>query len=117
MASEYKQVIVVRKDLNMPAGKLAAQVAHASLSAYLNAPSKARETWSKTGQAKVILKVFSEDELMDVYAEAREWDLPAALITDQGRTVFHGQATHTCVGIGPAPTNFLDKITGHLKLY
>ena len=58
-----KQVIVVRKDLNLSAGKLGAQVAHASVSAYKKADKNDSEMWELEGQKKVVVKVLNEKEL------------------------------------------------------
>jgi len=112
-----KQVIVVRKDLGMKPGKIAAQSAHASLEALEKAkkknPEKVKE-WRETGMEKVILKVTSEKELLEIFMAAKK-ELPTALIKDAGRTqVKAGSAT--CIGIGPAEENKIDKYTGRLKL-
>jgi peptidyl-tRNA hydrolase, PTH2 family len=113
-----KQAIVVRTDLEMGKGKLAAQVAHASLSAAEASQSRRPEwysSWRQGGQAKIVLKVGSEDQLRDVLKRAKAAGLPAVLIEDRGLTqVEPGSAT--CVGIGPAPDPEIDAITGNLKL-
>lgn len=108
-----KQVIVVRKDLKLSRGKLAAQVAHASLSAAEK--SKFRREWIKEGQKKSVLKVSDLGELMEIHDEVKKSDLPFALIQDAGLTQLPPD-TITCLGIGPAPEEEIDKITGKLKL-
>ncbi len=115
----YKQVIVVRKDLEMSCGKIAAQVAHASVSAL----EKAREKfpswvkgWMKEGQKKVVLQVSSEKELLEIYRKTLLKKLPVALIRDRGLTEIPPN-TVTAIGIGPAPEKDIDSITGHLKLF
>lgn len=110
-----KQVIVVRKDLKMGKGKICAQVAHASLEAFLRAREEARERWLKESAKKVVVKVYSEEELLSIFKRAKEAGLPVSLIKDAGRTqILPGTAT--AVGIGPEEDEKVDKITGHLKL-
>jgi len=115
----YKQVIVLRSDLNMSCGKAAAQACHASLMASEEArktrPSWWR-TWMKEGQRKIVLKVNSEDELLEKEREAKEASIPSALISDMGLTELP-PGTVTALGIGPAPERVIDKITGSLPLY
>ncbi|MDH5811603.1 MAG: peptidyl-tRNA hydrolase Pth2 [Candidatus Methanomethylicaceae archaeon] len=118
MEFEYKQAIVVRQDLKMTKGKLAAQVAHASLSSYLVAknirPDWASD-WLKEGQKKVVLKTRTLDELLDIKKSADRENIPNSLISDAGLTQLE-PGTVTCIGIGPAPAGLVDKIVGHLKL-
>jgi len=114
-----KQVIVARSDLGMGKGKLAAQVAHASLAAAEDAMSRHErwfDEWKGQGQKKIVVKVQSESELRDLLKKARAEKLPAALIEDAGLTQLE-PGTATCLGIGPAPDEALDRITGNLKLY
>ena len=113
-----KQAIVARQDVRMGKGKLAAQVAHASLSAAEEAMKKHPvwfERWKDEGQKKVVLKVQSEEELRELYKTARTSRLPTALIEDRGLTQLE-PGTVTCVGIGPGPEDEVDAITGKLKL-
>jgi PTH2 family peptidyl-tRNA hydrolase len=112
---EYKQCIVVRTDIRLSPGKLAAQVAHAAISACEYAEPRVRKAWLNEGQKKVVLKVQTLDELFELKEEARRVDLPAALITDAGLTEVP-PGTITALGIGPAKSEELDKITGHLPL-
>lgn len=132
-----KQVIVVRKDLRMSKGKMAAQVSHASLGALFMAMgigkfagSKEGETiqikvetgspldyWLNTSFTKVVLEVSSEEELMMIVHELKNQDfIPYSLIEDEGRTEFD-KPTITCLGIGPAYSEVINVLTGHLKLY
>ncbi len=118
MDHEYKQVIVVRADLKMGKGKLAAQVAHAAVSCVLKALEQKREwvtEWLRQGQKKVVLKVDSLSELLRIYEQAKSQGLPVVIIEDAGRTQLE-PGTITCVGIGPAPADKIDKVTGRLKL-
>ena len=113
-----KQAIVARQDIKMGKGKLAAQVAHASLSAAEEAMKKRAERyddWKAEGQKKVVLKVQSEDELRELLKAARSARLPAALVEDRGLTQLD-PGTVTCLGIGPGPDAEVDAITGKLKL-
>lgn len=115
---KYKQVIIVRNDIKMSKGKIAAQVAHAALASYIEAtkkwPNWAKE-WLMEGQRKVVLKVNSLEELLELKRRVEEKDFPNSLITDAGLTELE-PGTTTCLGIGPAPSEELDKIVGHLKL-
>lgn len=111
----YKQVILVRQDLKLPKGKLAAQCAHASVEAVLKSSSAKVETWRSLGMEKVVLKVADEKELLGYFQKAKEAKLAAALIIDAGRTVI-APGTKTCVGIGPEEEGKIDQVTGKLKL-
>jgi len=102
----------------MGKGKLAAQVAHASLSAAEEAMRWKPEwfnQWKSEGQAKIVVKVQSEDSLHELQREAKAARLPTALIEDRGLTQLE-PGTVTCLGIGPGPEESLDRITGRLKL-
>jgi peptidyl-tRNA hydrolase, PTH2 family len=115
---ELKQVIVVRRDLGMGTGKIAAQVAHASLIAARKAEEKKPNwffEWFEGGQAKVVVKVQSLEQLMEVKKHADSLNLPVSLVHDSGRTQLD-PGTVTCVGIGPAPEEMVDKVTNKLKL-
>ena len=114
---ELKQVIVVRSDLGMGKGKIAAQNSQASLEAYEKARAKNPawvEEWKNSGQTKVVVKVPSERELLELFEKVRKI-LPAALIRDAGRTQVE-QGSATCLGIGPAPESEINKFTKELKL-
>lgn len=107
----------------MSAGKLAVQVAHASVSCILKIIKsnnreweKWLEAWESEGQKKVVLKVMSDKELESIYKKAIAFNLPCSFINDAGLTQLE-PGTSTAVGIGPAPDDLVDKIVGHLKLY
>jgi peptidyl-tRNA hydrolase len=110
-----KQVIVVNEALKLPRGKLAAQVAHASVAALLEAPAVARRAWLEEGMPKVVLRCESEQELLALEAAAGRAGLPHALIRDAGHTVV-AAGTVTCLGVGPAPIDAIDALTGELRL-
>lgn len=113
-----KQAIVLRADLGMGKGKLAAQAAHASLEAYKEAlrksPSEVKE-WEREGMKKVALRAQAEGELLGLFEEAKKLRLPAALIADRGLTQVDSGSL-TALAIGPAPEELVDKVTGKLKL-
>ncbi|MDT7864793.1 MAG: peptidyl-tRNA hydrolase Pth2 [Thermoproteota archaeon] len=116
--NEIKQVIVVRNDIKMGKGKIAAQVAHASVTAFvetLKVNKKLAEDWLITGQKKVVLKVDSLEELLNLYKKAIEKGLIAVIIEDRGLTQIPA-GTITCLGIGPDEDNKIDEITSKLKL-
>lgn len=114
MAKELKQVIIVREDLKMPKGKLAAQVAHASVEAMLKAKKEIFEAWKKQGYKKIVLKVEDKKELMQFLRHAKREKLAVSLVRDAGRTVLL-PGTITCLGIGPDYEDKIDKVTGELK--
>ena len=129
MRTEAKQVIVMRKDLNMRKGKMVAQGAHASMKAILDwginesegllidlPPDSPLENWINGRFTKVCVSVDSESELDEIYNKAKEAGLICSMIVDAGLTEFNGVPTKTCCAIGPEWPEDIDKITGHLKL-
>ena len=122
-----KQVIVIRHDLKMRRGKQIAQGAHASMSFLtqrlqsqgcirINDFSPNEQAWILGAFAKVCVRCSSEEELMAINNKAMEMGLGVHLITDSGRTEFHGQPTRTCLAIGPDEASKIDQVTGHLEL-
>ena len=137
-----KMVIVVRKDLKMPRGKIAAQASHAAVGAVIQAVfgkrleeedfvldqygllineqpivNSATKDWLAGEFTKICVCVESEAELMNIYNKAVESNLNVCLITDNGHTVFDGVPTKTCLAIGPDYSSEIDPITKDLKLY
>lgn len=126
-----KQVIVIRKDLNMRKGKMCAQAAHASMKVILDlmikVPTEDEKTlyyedlpalkdWIDGIFTKICVSVDSEEELLTVYNNAKVSGLLCSLIQDVGLTEFGGVPTYTCCAIGPAWDEDVNEITGHLKL-
>lgn len=123
-----KQVIVIRRDLNMRKGKMIAQGAHASMGFLLDSTtwsepkyklelSDEQKQWAfYEGHTKVVVGCDSEAELHELIARARVAGVTAYPVIDAGRTEFHGVPTLTCAAFGPGSAEALDAITGHLKL-
>lgn len=134
---DYRQIIILRKDLNMRKGKMVAQGAHASMVPILQ---KGRQHWLSTllkylgfnvyvldlkdksmgpwlsGKfKKITVSVNSEQELFDIYKKAQEAGLNCSLILDAGLTEFK-EPTYTAVAIGPDLTSKIAPITSHLPL-
>jgi len=115
---KFKLVVAVRRDLEMGKGKIAVQFGHAAISSAENAKRVRPEWWNEwigSGQCKVAVKVNTEGDLYKLNEEAQELGLPSAVIRDSGLTQL-APGTATCVGIGPAPDELIDKITGELPL-
>ena len=111
----FKQVIIVRSDLKLSKGKTAVQVAHASLEAYKKADKKMASEWERKGAKKVVVKVSSLKELIEIFQRLKQLGFPCALIRDAGKTeVVPGTAT--AVGAGPVEEEKINKITSTLKM-
>jgi peptidyl-tRNA hydrolase len=111
-----KLALLVRTDLGMGRGKIAAQAAHAAVEAVLRSYCGAEFAgWLRDGQPKVVLRVGSEEELSEVCAAAEAAGLPVAVIRDAGRTQVQAGAV-TCCAIGPAAEDRIDQVTGGLSL-
>jgi peptidyl-tRNA hydrolase, PTH2 family len=129
---KLKQVIVVRKDLNMRKGKLAAQVAHAATLMLLENISSSRPyqhdeivcvcltsaefEWLNQSYPKIVVGVDSEQELEVSIMKATEAGVKVYRVIDEGRTEFHGKSTLTCAAFGPDEAEKLDAITGGMSL-
>ena len=115
---EYKMVIVTRSDLKLSPGKLAAQVAHAAVACALDTKkihSRWFYNWQIEGAKKAILKVDSEKDFYPLKKKAEELKIIAYIITDAGQTEIP-EGTKTVLGIGPAPNNIIDQVTGNLHI-
>ena len=128
MSDTIKQVIVMRikyPDGNggltgLRKGKLIAQACHASIS-FLTRKwgkklTKEEQEWMDTGTAKICVSVDSEEELIDIFQQAKAKMLTVHMITDSGKTEFDGVPTLTCLAIGPDRSSKINPITGDLKL-
>lgn len=129
-----KQVIVIRKDLNMRKGKMSAQSAHASLAVFFNMMKANPKSdpngghfemdvanpfmlsWINGHFTKIGVSVNSEQELLDLHQQALAAGLPCALIKDAGFTEFK-EPTYTTLAIGPDDPDKIDLITGKLSLF
>ncbi|KAK4133287.1 peptidyl-tRNA hydrolase II [Trichocladium antarcticum] len=124
---ECKLVLVVRTDLGMTKGKIAAQSSHATLACYKTLLHAAQQggpqsvaaqllrQWERHGQAKIAVQVKSEAELLALQARARARGITAETIADAGRTQI-ASGSLTVLGVGPAPKGAVDEVTGGLKL-
>lgn len=114
-----KMVLVVRTDVGMGKGKAAAQCAHAAVMCYKKALRDAPEMlarWEGGGVTKVCVKVDNEESLLGLAAHAKDAGVVFGVVRDAGRTQVEA-GTMTVLGIGPAPVDVVQQITGHLKLY
>lgn len=112
---EFKQVIVVNKNAKMSKGKLAAQVAHASVLSMLESNEAIVAGWLDNSFPKIVLKVDSASDLLTLKSKCEEEKVPCAIVIDEGRTEL-SNGTMTCLGIGPYANSEIDKITGDLRL-
>jgi PTH2 family peptidyl-tRNA hydrolase len=118
-----KQVLVLRKDLNMRKGKMIAQGAHASLLAFERAIyttddfRKWANEWRETGTTKIVVSVSSLEEFNALWEAAEKLDtaIPKYKVLDAGHTEFK-EPTYTAIGLGPAPAELIDTLTGTLPL-
>ena len=111
----YKQCLIIRNDVRMSCGKRCAQAAHASIGAYNNADKLLQKAWLSEGQKKVVLKANDERTLHELRVIAERAGISHSLIQDAGMTEIP-PGTITALGLGPARSEELDKITGNLPL-
>ena len=111
----YKQMIVLRKDLEMSDGKKCVQSCHACLGAYRKTKKSIIKKWENEGQKKVVLEVNSKEELFKLHEKAKKEKISCYLVEDAGLTELE-PGTVTALAIGPDDENKIDRITGSLKL-
>lgn len=131
-----KQTIVVRKDLKMRKGKIAAQVAHASMKVFFDRMNKRYDLkgnhisyelphenitpeiieWKEGIFTKIVLSCDSEEAILALQKKATELGIPHAVIIDCGKTEFHGVPTITCIAIGPDKAALVESITEKFNL-
>jgi len=118
MDFEYKMVIVTRMDLKLSVGKFAAQVAHAAVACALSTKKNKTEwftKWQNEGGKKAVVKVEGGDDFYPLKEKAEQLDIAAYIVIDAGHTEIPA-GTKTVLGVGPAPNNLIDQVTGDLPL-
>lgn len=118
MNFDYKMVIVTRKDLKLSPGKLAAQVAHAAVECALETKkrnSKWFMKWSREGAKKTVVKTECLEDFFLLKEKAEKLDIFTIIISDAGHTEIPA-GTKTVLGVGPAPDNLINQVTGDLSL-
>ncbi|KYM97549.1 Peptidyl-tRNA hydrolase 2, mitochondrial [Cyphomyrmex costatus] len=115
---DYKLTLVIRTDLKMGKGKVAAQCSHATVAAYKDAMKHPNilKAWEESGQAKITLKVNSEAALTKIAKQATAAGLFSNVVQDAGHTQIPAGSKTVCA-VGPGPANLVDQVTGHLKLF
>ncbi|KAJ0788300.1 putative aminoacyl-tRNA hydrolase [Helianthus annuus] len=114
---DFKMVLVVRNDLKMGKGKIAAQCSHATLGLYkkiLHRAPKALSRWEMCGQVKVVVKIESEDDMLELQKRAKSLSIPTHIVIDAGRTQIAPNSRTVMAVLGPA--DMVDDVTGGLKL-
>ncbi|KAI3757009.1 hypothetical protein L6452_04542 [Arctium lappa] len=114
---DFKMVLVVRNDLKMGKGKIAAQCSHATLGLYkkiLQRAPKALSRWEMCGQVKVVVKIESEDDMLVLQEKAKSMAIPTHVVIDAGRTQIAPNSRTVMAVLGPA--EMVDDVTGGLKL-
>ena len=143
----YKQIIIVRKDLNMSYGKLAAQVSHGSMAfltseirdkakiinlfndnddyeCHLRFDKNTYEQWIDGEFTKCILQAKNKNQLLKAKAMAEELGMVEGkdfwLIRDNCHTELEPEEdgrTLTVIGFKPMENEIVDKIGKKYQLY
>ncbi|XP_030469103.1 uncharacterized protein LOC115687610 [Syzygium oleosum] len=114
---DFKMVLVVRNDLKMGKGKIAAQCSHATLGLYkklLRRAPKALDRWEMCAQPKVVVKIESEEDMLALQERAKSLKLPTHITIDAGRTQIAPNSRTVMAILGPVEV--VDDVTGGLKL-
>lgn len=111
-----KQIIVINEALQPSEGKRVAQVARASVGAFLEAGKNARKTWLHEGRPKIVLNVFDTKDLQDLLSKAERRRLPVYLVGETGQTAT-AASNATCLAIGPAKDTQIDELMEILNFY
>lgn len=111
----YKLVLVVRRDLNMGVGKIAAQCSHAAVSAYQKSGKYMLFRWYLNGYKKVVLSCPDEQAMNNIKKQASDLRLLTTLVRDAGLTEVEPNST-TVLAVGPGNEEVVDQVTRHLKL-
>uniref|UniRef100_A0A023EE77 peptidyl-tRNA hydrolase n=1 Tax=Aedes albopictus TaxID=7160 RepID=A0A023EE77_AEDAL len=118
VAGPTKMVLVVRSDLGLRKGKIASQCAHAAVMCYMRSASVNQaklNSWLVQGQPKIVVKVESLEEMVEIAKKANEKRVVAEIVRDAGRTQV-SSGTETVLGLGPDSSDVIDSLAGHLKL-
>lgn len=113
--SQFKLVLVVRKDLSMGTGKIAAQCSHASIQAYKKCNKLLQFKWAMSGQMKVVVSCPDDKAMLEINEKAKSMNVRTSIIHDAGRTQI-APGSMTVLAVGPGRSEIVDQITGHLKL-
>ncbi|XP_052153567.1 uncharacterized protein LOC127771681 [Oryza glaberrima] len=114
---DFKMVLVVRNDLKMGKGKIAAQCSHATLGLFKKLQQRAPKSlrrWERCGQVKVVVKIESEDDMLVLQGRAKSLNIPTHITIDAGRTQIAPNSRTVMAILGPA--DMVDDVTGGLKL-
>jgi len=111
----YKQIIVIRNDLEMSSGKKCAQSCHACLGSFEKTPEAIRKAWKGEGEKKVVLEIGSKKEILGLFKKSKELGIACFLVKDAGMTELD-PGTITALGIGPDKEERINKVTGSVKL-
>ncbi len=111
---------MIRADLEMPPGKLAAQAGHAFTSAFQAAVAAGLADPLRPGLwTKIVLAARWREDLERIHAAARDLGLPSALVVDSGHVLpphFTGAPVITALGIGPCDRARARTLVRHCKL-
>lgn len=116
----YKQIILIRSDLDMRCGKKCVQVAHASLMGADASPRSIVEAWKSEGMRKIVLKVKDLSHLFNIWDKTVKCGICGSIVKDFGLTQLDPN-TITSIGFSPyncwsAEGKILDELTRDLSL-